>query len=75
MQGLFERLCVCCVRTRVCAYVHAYWGEKVCATQSLILVWQPTAVSDAWLAGQLSAPLRSATEPQEAGGGKDELTR
>lgn len=51
-------------------------GEtSVCDSQMLVLVWQPAAVSDAWLAGQLSASPHQATEAQEAGGGKDELVR
>lgn len=36
-------------------------------TESVIVVWQEAAVSDAWLAGQLSTSLLSAMELQEAG--------
>lgn len=52
------------VCTGICVRAHI-------ACESPLLVWQPAAVSDAWLAGQLGAPPpRSATEPQEAGGGE-----
>ena len=66
------RLYVVNVCVRACrACVHMC----LCDGQSLISVWQPAVVSDALLAGQLSGPPHSATEPQEAGWGKDELTR